>query len=130
MHNHCPGNAETVLDSSVDWRDVYFDRCWLAGEDAEAKMPGGTLYAAAVTYPIATFDGYSGKGCASGNPPTRAGIATGGVGEFFLLWATFWIYARDTDGYLCVYNNIGAAPGGDVYLWGVVGLTGDIGGVA
>lgn len=129
LHHQCddptaPGNGtETVLDTSVDWRDVHVDRGWVAGEDAAQKMPGGTLYAAAVTYPIAEIDGYTGKGAAGAAPPGLAGIGTPGVGEYWTPWANFWLYARDTDGALCVWNDIGST----VYLWGVIGLTGDFG---
>jgi len=130
VHHYCPGNAETAIDASVDWMDVYLDRSWIAGEDAAAKMPGGTLYAAAVTYPLVEFDGYTGQGCTAAVPPAIIGGGTPGVGEYFSTgWgAGFYLYARAPDGALCVYNNIAASPGGDVYLWGVIGLTGDIGG--
>lgn len=126
--NYCIGGAvETVLDASENWMDCYLDRTWLAGEDVSTKMPGGTAYAAAATYPLVELDGYTGQGCTAAIPPTIIGGGTAGVGEYWTPWANFYLYVRAPDGALCVYNNIGASPGGDVYLWGVVGLSGDIG---
>ncbi len=127
LHNYCTTGVETVLDSSVDWRDVYVDRGWVAGEDADNKMPGGTAYAAAATYAKAEVDGYTGKGATGANPPVLVGAGTAGVGEVWRPWGAmvdFWLYVRGTDGALCAWNAVGS----DVRMWGVIGLTGDIGG--
>jgi len=121
LHHECTTGGETILDDSVDWRDRYVDRAWVAGEDADSKMPGGTGYAAASTYAKQELDGYTGKGATGGAPPT---LSTGqGIGEYWTPWTNFYIYVTTT-GKLACYNNIGSP----VYLWGVIGLTGPIGG--
>lgn len=127
LHHECldPGaGQETILDASVDWRDVYIDRGWVAGEDNQIKMPGGTNYAAAATYAKQEIDGYTGKGATGGAPPTLQGVGTAGVGEYWTPWGNFYIYAKKDTGELACYNNIHST----VYLWGVIGLSGDIGG--
>ena len=123
LHHQCNNGGQTVLDASADWRDRYMDRAWVAGEVNAQDLPGGNSYAAAVAYAIAELDGYTGKGANGAAPPALIGAGTAGVGEYWTPWANFYIYA-DAAGQLCAWNNTGAA----VYLWGDVGLTGDIGG--
>ncbi len=123
IHHLCPdpgGGLDTVLDASADWRDSYLDRGVVMKAATAAEMPGGTGYTGPAWVEL---DGYTGKGCNAGSPPARIGVGTAGVGEYWTPWANFYIYVDGT-GRLCAFN----ATGADVYLWGVIGLTGDIGG--
>ncbi len=129
IHHEIPKDTEVILDQSADWRDAYFDRCWLVAEDTDAKMPGGTAFSATGTPSIGkdTFDGYSGKGCNAGNPPTVVGAGTAGAGQYWNLTTgflfNFYIYVTQ-EGKLAAYSKYGST----LYLWGVIGITGDIGG--
>jgi len=125
LHHYCPdpgGGLNTLLDQSADWRDGYMDRSWVAKSATAATMPGGTAYAGPVGGLI-ELDGYTGKGAAAGAPPGLIGVGTAGVGEYWTPWAGLYIYV-DGNGRLDCFNNTGA----DIYLWGEIGITGDIGG--
>jgi len=118
------GGTDTVLDASADWRDAYLDRGWIEAENLSTEMPGGTAYQAAVLYPRVELDGYTGKGAQGGvNPPNLIGVGTAGVGEYWTPWANIWLFV-DNIGQLTLRNNTGAT----IYVWGVIGLTGDFGG--
>jgi len=121
---HKLGNAagEVVLDASADFRDRFMWG-WVAGMNAQQRQPGGNAYTGAPDYAVVEANIYTGTGCASGAPPTP--VAGAGVGTYVVTgWgAGVWIYARSTDGALCAHTAIGA----DVWIFGVLMHTGDIG---
>lgn len=122
-HHLCPdpgGGLSTVLDNEIDWRDRYMDRGWICAAALDSEMPGGDAYVTPATIEV---DGYTGKGANAGAPPALIGVGTAGVGEYWTLVANLYLYVTGA-GALEIMN----ATGADVYVWGVLGLTGDIGG--
>jgi len=139
IHHQIGAAGHTDLDTSRDWRDRYVEG-WVAGENAAQGMPGGNAFVGSTNVPTfegVRFWGYTGKGSTLAAPPVP--LVGAGIGEQWDLrtWSaasfggaswgvvgTSVIYVDQADGKLKFYSGGGAA----IYIWGVIGFSGDIGG--